>query len=832
MTHMPQTPSAHRRWFLALWLIAVHAGCLYEASQTCGDNSLCPPGKQCVDPGASAEGRICVAGNCGNGRPDLGEKCDDGNNRSGDGCPADCTASCGDGVLDPREVCDDRNTNDGDGCSADCRSLDGLSLVSPASVEFQANEGGPLPAQIIVTVRHPTRGDQVLIGRPPGVEEPPWLSVAERTSTPDSSAFGFRVTDTLLVSERATSVRLTIRHLEDIADDTFDLPISYRVAASDLAVNATPASLTFTTTEGDSDIASQPIDVMFNGDDVTLVSAPSWLIVTRPQAPTSPASFLISIDDPSPLVWTLLSGDAVFKTTRGSVQRRTSVHVEYQVFPPPDVAISATPDDLAFTAVTGAEAPPSQTVEVMFIGSNVEVVSAPSWLTVTAPALPTSPASFTVAVNTTAFAGGTVQKGDIRFGTTRDGTLRTAIVRVEYALRYVPELLFVAPYLGRPDRGGTLFVRGRGLQTGNPLTIRIGELTLGPVTPDSDTLITLSYPGLPAGRYPVTLIDPPAVSPRAPELVIVAPPAFPYAAIDAPGDPNRIVYDAERQMLYSASRSEQQIKRFVYANGTWTQAPAIAVPQLADIAMAPDGRSLIVVDRFRINEMSLTDGLYLPVERARPPETSFCTAFSRAAAANNGKVLVLSIIPVGSGLCPAYFYDMIDHGLVSTGDQFYFGNTAASGDGSRIYATHGDAPLRVYDMLAGTSSSINVDGLGMYAISASRDASRVIIDDSLVYSRSLRLTGNVPRSGSFSTLISHDGGRAFVFPNEWIHPRLDVYDLNGPLQSGAMYPLLRTIALPDIVNDYNDYAMAMTSTPDDAIVFVAGAYKLAVIPVN
>src|SRR5262249_25509825 len=52
------------------------------------------------------------------------EVCDDGNNVSGDGCPADCTAHCGDNVLDPGEACDDGNTNDGDGCSADCTSTE------------------------------------------------------------------------------------------------------------------------------------------------------------------------------------------------------------------------------------------------------------------------------------------------------------------------------------------------------------------------------------------------------------------------------------------------------------------------------------------------------------------------------------------------------------------------------------------------------------------------------------------------------------------------------------------------------------------------------------
>ena len=48
---------------------------------------------------------------CGNGRREAGESCDDGNRRDGDECPADCQsvqqAVCGDGRLDAGEGCDD-----------------------------------------------------------------------------------------------------------------------------------------------------------------------------------------------------------------------------------------------------------------------------------------------------------------------------------------------------------------------------------------------------------------------------------------------------------------------------------------------------------------------------------------------------------------------------------------------------------------------------------------------------------------------------------------------------------------------------------------------------
>ncbi|MFH1438377.1 MAG: hypothetical protein ABIJ56_21895, partial [Pseudomonadota bacterium] len=63
---------------------------------------------------------------CGDGNPDPGEVCDDGNTVSGDGCSGDCLSNetCGNNYLDSiiGEVCDDGNTVGGDGCSANCRS--------------------------------------------------------------------------------------------------------------------------------------------------------------------------------------------------------------------------------------------------------------------------------------------------------------------------------------------------------------------------------------------------------------------------------------------------------------------------------------------------------------------------------------------------------------------------------------------------------------------------------------------------------------------------------------------------------------------------------------
>jgi cysteine-rich repeat protein len=65
---------------------------------------------------------------CGNGRREPGEECDDGNPDSCDGCTTACRVEtgCGDGAACGSEACDDGNDDDCDGCSAACVLEPGL----------------------------------------------------------------------------------------------------------------------------------------------------------------------------------------------------------------------------------------------------------------------------------------------------------------------------------------------------------------------------------------------------------------------------------------------------------------------------------------------------------------------------------------------------------------------------------------------------------------------------------------------------------------------------------------------------------------------------------
>ncbi len=87
----------------------------------------------------------CERNTCGNGKYDWGEYCDDGNTVAGDGCNATCTAVepgyycsglpntckkpvCGNRIIEPTESCDDGNNRPGDGCSL-CRLEGGFQCI-------------------------------------------------------------------------------------------------------------------------------------------------------------------------------------------------------------------------------------------------------------------------------------------------------------------------------------------------------------------------------------------------------------------------------------------------------------------------------------------------------------------------------------------------------------------------------------------------------------------------------------------------------------------------------------------------------------------------------
>jgi hypothetical protein len=303
-----------------------------------------------------------------------------------------------------------------------------------------------------------------------------------------------------------------------------------------------------------------------------------------------------------------------------------------------------------------------------------------------------------------------------------------------------------------------------------------------------------------------------------------------YQAIDAPSRRARLLYDSARAAIYTVNTLDQEIERFTFANGQWSTVDSLAVPQLTDAVMTPDGETLIVLQRDAINDISLATGPFAPVPRAVNPYPYYCNgSFDKSAAGSNGNVFVIFNSWCGGS---SYIYNVDSHSLTGINSPSN-GTVGASADGSRIYAgsNTGYGTVNIYNPETNTISGSAVS-LYLSAITVSGDASRVILQNTFVYSRSLRLLGNVPAGGV--VLASRDSSRAFVYRDDGPGPRLLVYDLNGPLRPGAIYPLVHVVQLPDLPNESRGTydAISMTTNADDSVVFVSGNRKLLVVPVN
>ena len=395
---------------------------------------------------------------------------------------------------------------------------------------------------------------------------------------------------------------------------------------------------------------------------------------------------------------------------------------------------------------------------------------------------------------------------------------------------------FVSPYVGIENQPGTLIARGKGFAAGAPtVTAMVGSIEIGPLAPDSDTQLTIDYPALPAGIYPVALKN--AMGTDA-ELVVLALPAMSSYFISAPSKRGRLVYDAERQTLYAVNQLDQEIERYHYAAGAWAALPPSILPQLTDLDLAPDGRWLIALSQGAISTIQLTSPPFVAVETWVNNDTFCGNYLANLAVLNDGKTFIITKLAQCSGFTDTYLYDLLDTSMNQNPYPqgiLYNGMVRASLDGSRAYAgSSGVSPAQNITIFNSLTSSITAGSpsYNLYAATVSGNASRVILQNTAVYSKSLSLTGNLPSGGV--AFASRDSSKAFVYRDDGGQPRLVVHDLDGALLPGALYPTLATINLATSPNTLggSSYDITMASTPDDKVVFISGDGGIVVVPIN
>ena len=160
----------------------------------CSSTCQVEPGYDCP-----ALGEACIKSECGNGKQEVGEKCDcgtDPDNLPGDckavnglfygdgsGCSKTCTAepncldsdgktqacstNCGDGNVDVGEECDDGDPDDGDGCSHDCKLEDGFTCETTSQQDSTTCSSGSGQCLELPMIYRDFQGENVTDGGHP-----------------------------------------------------------------------------------------------------------------------------------------------------------------------------------------------------------------------------------------------------------------------------------------------------------------------------------------------------------------------------------------------------------------------------------------------------------------------------------------------------------------------------------------------------------------------------------------------------------------------------------------------------------------------------------------
>lgn len=827
--------------------------------------------------------------------------------------------------------------------------------ISPTSLSFTAVQGDPSPAAQSVQVSY--QGAAVAAGYAPGVAQPGWLTVEQQgTATSTSAGFSLSVLDTSTVGTQSVSVRFATGLANETDLVYVDLPVTFTVTASDLAVSANASTLTFNANTGGPVPPAQSVNLTFNGTALAVSGVPAWLTVTAPANPNaSPATYRVAVNSAAFAGGTTQAADLVFTTshTGSTFMPTVTVHVVFNVVQPFGVTTATTP--LAFTSIQKSTQPaqPSAGYALAVVGSqatwtasadqpwiNVSPASGANAGTITvtannsglalgsfsghvtvtdsnsmttlsfpvtlvnrAPNLTVTPSSLKFTINSTSPVSAlsqtvvvsdelnsaqaseavtwTLQAGAATWlqwtpasgssvpAVTATAALKSAqlqqltpgqytstvtlsavtagggtqTVTIPVVLNYQPAYVsYVAPYVGIANQAASLFVRGVNFAaTGAPVTVAIGSTQVANITPDGDTQLRVNYPALAAGTYPVSVQNAAGLVASNATLVLVNAATLTYQAISAPSTRQRLIYDAERQVLYAVDQADQQIESFTMSGGVWTAGTPYILPNVVDIALSPNGRLMIALTQGSVYDIPLTGAPFVAQVRAGEPGSS--EIFTNMAITNDGYAYIASEYE-GSGFTDTYLYGIANYSIVGNPyfiGYLYDGIVGASADGSRVYGGSNGVspaqPISIFNSLDDTiTDSPPAVAYNLSAVTVSSNASQVILQNTDVYSGALSLTGYLPSTVPGVALASRDSSKAYVYRDDASGggPRLDIYNLNGALQTGAVYPLLKSVSLADAPNTsaglYN--SISLVETPDGNTVFVSGNSKLLVVPVN
>lgn len=626
---------------------------------------------------------------------------------------------------------------------------------------------------------------------------------------------------------------------------TYQITVTYRILeGGNFTVN--PTSLSFDSVETIA-APSQNINVSYTGGVATSWSATidynngsNWLILTPSNGSTaSPTDVTVSTQGLPPGTYTATIN---INSNGGTVT--TSVPVTYTV-----IAGRTNPITLNYSVDPSTQASDLQqglTVLSSFAGTNPSadwsISSDVSWLQfsqLTGDTL--SQNQVTVTVDNTQIS--TLRNGThtatITLGSSTAG-VSDWTVPVTLVVN-LPQVNYVAPYTSLAGVAGQVIVRGSGFAGITSENVMFGTNAATSMNVISDTEMLVGHEALVTGVYPVMIANQLNAAISQGDLHVIDPVSFPEAVINtAAGTKTRLVYDAQRQTLYAAGA---ELQRYRYIGSSW-QTDSIAITNLNDIAMTPDGRELIAIGSptaalgdTTLYHVDLATFAIIDTVPFNTRDFSTSTTFyigssvDSLAMANDGHVIIGS-----ANLQAVYLKYNVQDQTFQLLDASGNGATtrpalAGSADGSTIYMAGGNGPQAqaIFRYTASGNGSIYSNSAydSTREVATGLTGSRLLVDRSVVYDSQLNNQGEIARPAGAT--LSSDGDTAICFLSVFSAP--DVirrYDLTSPDGSGGFNTIGADITL--VSDPTQGVVTPMTLTPSNQNVFIGGNGTIHIVP--
>ncbi|MRW91310.1 hypothetical protein GJ699_15055 [Duganella sp. FT80W] len=418
----------------------------------------------------------------------------------------------------------------------------------------------------------------------------------------------------------------------------------------------------------------------------------------------------------------------------------------------------------------------------------------------------------------------------------------------------LPELNFISPHTRLPGEAGNYIVRGRGFDAISNLSwlLQVSGATPSKITRVNDTQLELSLPAA-QGDATFALSNSLGAKSGTVTLKALAQPSFTYAAVAAQGSKGSIVFDAERQSVYTVNKTLGSLMRFSKSGSGW-DVNSVSVTGVDAVAMSPDGKRLIVTVTSGL--IKLFDPTTLAEQgsfKAGGVYGDSLNSLPRLAVRNDGKVLFSGYSGVSDGAGSMAYFDLVTQSFGNIGGYYAFGWAVASGDGSHINivqsASYSPQPPMVSldgsDVVAKVAPS---ELTFWYEAAQSLRGERFAEGTYVVWDRDFNKIGNVkiPDSAYFgrTPVFSPDGQRLYVMAYDSYNlnggttskPRVYVFDSSTRMVTSTDLPVLGYFELADYptcnTSDYGCDTRALgTISPDGKTLFFVGDTRLVVAPI-